>query len=330
MGKKIVVFVKGLVILLLLLLFPLSSFVFAELNPNLVAPNIVINLPSRTLELYSNHSLIKVYPIAVGKPSTPSPLGNFQISEKEINPCWFPPRTEQVIPSGPDNPLGYRWMEFAPLYGIHGTNAPWAIGLAVSNGCIRMQEENVEELFEVVPPGTPVQIIYDRVVLRKSENGELSIGIYPDIYKLQELSLHDVRNKLNAYGVGDLLEDKELIDIIHDEADHQIVFARFHDIKVNGNMLADNAFTYKNNVYIPVKPVAVALGATINWDEQNGLIRVDKRSVPGRFIDNQLFVTEENVSILFGVQQAWNLEANCLLIDGMLAMPMIPLPATIH
>lgn len=337
------------VILLVLLLFPLSPSVFAELDPNLVAPNIVINLPSRTLELYSNSSLIKVYPIAVGKPSTPSPLGSFQIIDKEVDPWWFPPRTGQAIPSGPDNPLGYRWMGFASLYGIHGTNAPWAIGLAVSNGCIRMHEENVEELFEVVPYGTPVRITYDRVKVRRTGSGEVSIGIYPDIYGWQELSLNEIRNELNLYGVGDFLSDAELIEMMNEEADRQIVIAKFHNIKVNGKMLTDHGVTYKDILYIPVRTVANALGANIAWDEQNGLIRGDKRSVPGHLIGNQIFVTAENGAILFGVQQEWNSEANSLdinvltlllngrsvpsdvqMIDGILAVPIIPLADAIH
>ena len=336
------------IIFLVLLFFPLSTSALAALDPDLVAPNIVINLPSRTLELYSNNSFIKVYPIAVGKPSTPSPLGNFQIFEKEVDPWWFPPRTGQSIPSGPDNPLGYRWMGFAPLYGIHGTNAPWAIGLAVSNGCIRMHEENVEELFEVVSYGTPVRITYDRVKVRRTENGELSIGIYPDIYEWQELSLNEVRNKLNSYGVGDFLSDNELSAMINEEADRQIVFARFHNIKVNGKILAENAVTSKDTLYIPVRIVAAVLGVSIVWDEQNGLIRGDKRSVPGQLIGNQLFVTMENASLLFGAQQEWNQEANCLdlivfnlvlnsrpvpsdvqMIDGILAVPIIPLAEAI-
>lgn len=298
--EGISVFAIRVAILVVLLLFPLSTSVFAELDPDLVAPNIIINLPSRTLELYSNNSLIKVYPIAVGKPSTPSPLGNFQIINKEVNPSWIHPRTGNSIPSGPDNPLGYRWMEFYDLYGIHGTNAPWAIGLAVSNGCIRMHEEDVEELFEVVPYGTPVRITYDRVKVRRSENGELSIGIYPDIYGCQELSLSEVKDKLNSYGVGDFLSDNELIQIINEGADHQIVFAKFHNIKVNGKMLTDNAVTYKDILYIPVRTVAAALGTTVTWDEQNGLIRSDKQSVPGRLIGKQIFATAEDASVLFG------------------------------
>jgi len=332
------------VIVLIILVFTLSPAVFAQLSPDLASPNIVINLPSKTLELYSNTNLIKVYPIAIGKPSTPSPLGNFKIINKEVNPSWIHPQSGNVVISGPDNPLGYRWMEFYPLYGIHGTNAPWTIGSAVSNGCIRMQEENVEELFEVVPYGTPVQITYDRVKVRTDGNGELSIGIYPDIYGGHELSLNEVKTKLMSYGVGDFLRDNELIEIMNAGTGHQTVFARFHKIRVNRKTLSDRAVTYKDALYVPVRPVAIALGINIIWDDQNGMVRCNKQTVPGRLINNQLFVTGENARVLFGGQQTWIPEENVYdvdavtvsinsrvvtsdvhMLDGILAVPMIPL-----
>jgi len=109
------VLVIRVVILLILLLVSLSTFAFAELKPDLAAPHLIINLPSRTLTLYDSDNLIKVYPIAIGKSATPSPLGNFRIIQKEIDPWWFPPRTGRAVPSGPDNPLGYRWMGFASV-----------------------------------------------------------------------------------------------------------------------------------------------------------------------------------------------------------------------
>lgn len=334
---------------LLLLVFMLSSAAFAQFNDELASPSIIINLPSRTLELFSNNNLVKVYPIAIGKPSTPSPLGSFQIINKEINPVWIHPRTGNVVSSGPDNPLGYRWMEFSPLYGIHGTNAPWAIGLAVSNGCIRMHEEDAEELFEVASYGTPVQITYERVKVQFGGNGEVSMGIYPDIYGWHELSLHEVKNKLISYGVSDFLQDNELIELINEPPDGQMVIAKFHTLKVNGKILSEHAFTYKDMLYIPVKPVAAALDVTIIWDDQSELIRRDNRSVPGRIINNQLVVTGENARILFGGQQVWNVEDNRLeldalsvifnnrlitrdvqLVDGILAIPVLSLADAIN
>lgn len=303
------------VFILVAFLLALSPSVSAQLNPDLDAPSIVINLPSRTLELYSNNTLIKVYPLAVGKPSTPSPVGNFYVLSKEVNPWWYPPRTGLAVPSGPDNPLGYRWMEFSPMYGIHGTNAPWAIGLAVSNGCIRMPEEDVEELFEVVQYGTAVRITYDRVKVRASEDGEVSIGIYPDIYGRQDLSLEDVKYALNSSGVGEFLSDDELIRLIQEEADQQIVVAKLHSIKVNGKPLSEKAVTYKDIMYVPVWPVAKAIGIDLTWDDKEGLVRGNNQVVPGVQKGDRLFVTAEGAQILFGGQQIWEPEGNCLSFD---------------
>ena len=150
--------------LTLVLMFCMTTG-YAQLK-NITSPAIVINLPSRMLELYSGNTLVKEYPVAIGKIATPTPLGKFVVIDKEINPIWTPKGPESSVPSGPDNPLGYRWIGFFELYGIHGTNAPWSIGQAASNGCIRMKEEHVEELFEVVPYGTPIKITYDRIKVK--------------------------------------------------------------------------------------------------------------------------------------------------------------------
>ncbi|WP_186429393.1 L,D-transpeptidase [Clostridium sp. BSD9I1] len=106
---------------------------------------IVINTKNLTLTLYSGNNVVKTYPVAVGKPSTPTPLGNFKIVNKAVNP---------------GGPFGVRWMGLSiPHYGIHGTNNPASIGTRVSNGCIRMYNKDVLELANTVPIGTPVQII---------------------------------------------------------------------------------------------------------------------------------------------------------------------------
>jgi len=108
---------------------------------------IAIDVGARTLTLYVRGALHRTYPCAVGKPSTPTPTGNWQIQVKIVNPDW--------------EVLGTRWMGLnVPWgnYGIHGTNAPWSIGHQISNGCIRMYNEDVEEVFDLVPIGTPVDI----------------------------------------------------------------------------------------------------------------------------------------------------------------------------
>ncbi|MDR7867923.1 MAG: L,D-transpeptidase [Sporomusaceae bacterium] len=287
----------------------------ARLNPDLASPSIVLNLPSRTLEFFAGGTLVKTYPVAIGKPSTPSPLGSFAIFEKEVDPWWFPPRTGEVVPSGPHNPLGYRWMGFAPLYGIHGTNAPWAIGLAVSNGCIRMHEADVEELYEVAPYGTPVRVTYERFKIRVESNGEVSLGVYPDIYGWHGLTAGEVRDALAARGLGDLLTDGEIAAMVAEEADRQVVFARVHNVRVNGKTLVERAVTLKGVMYVPLWPVAAALGAGVAWDEGGRLARGAKRAVPGTVIGERVYLAAADAHALFGGQQVFREEENVLAVD---------------
>lgn len=108
---------------------------------------LVINVYQRNLQHFTGNRLVKTYPVAVGKPSTPTPTGHYQIRNKQINPGGV---------------LGTRWMGLTipgGNYGIHGTNNPASIGQAVSNGCIRMHNKDVEELFPRVNIGTPVEIV---------------------------------------------------------------------------------------------------------------------------------------------------------------------------
>jgi lipoprotein-anchoring transpeptidase ErfK/SrfK len=77
------------------------------------------------------------------------------------NPEWINPFTGELIPGGdPDNPLGNRWIGFwtdgKSQIGFHGTPSRGSIGQAVSHRCVRMYEEHIEEIFNLIPIGTPV------------------------------------------------------------------------------------------------------------------------------------------------------------------------------
>ncbi|HEY3426305.1 MAG TPA: L,D-transpeptidase family protein [Negativicutes bacterium] len=107
--------------------------------------SIFINKSIRQLTLFNGNSQVRSYPVGIGKPSTPTPEGNYTVAAKFLNPGGI---------------LGTRWLglDFDPNYGIHGNNAPWSIGHLVSNGCVRMYNNHVEELFTLVRIGTPVVI----------------------------------------------------------------------------------------------------------------------------------------------------------------------------
>lgn len=108
---------------------------------------LIINTYMRRLSYCRGDKTPSDYPVAVGKPSTPTPNGNYQVINKTINPGGM---------------LGTRWIGLSipnGPYGIHGTNNPSSIGQAVSHGCIRMHNSDIEMIFPEVSVGTPVIIV---------------------------------------------------------------------------------------------------------------------------------------------------------------------------
>jgi lipoprotein-anchoring transpeptidase ErfK/SrfK len=106
---------------------------------------IEIDVKRRLLRLLEDSVLIKTYPVAVGKLSTPTPEGNWTIVKKAL---WG----EQF--GGHFMQLSVPWG----IYGIHGTDKPWSIGQAVTHGCVRMHSQDAAELYQKIPVGTLVKI----------------------------------------------------------------------------------------------------------------------------------------------------------------------------
>jgi len=122
---------------------------------------ILVSLPDHKLALLVNGEVKVVYPVAVGKASTPSPVGDFAIVSRVANPTYS--HKGKVVGPGPGNPVGTRWMGLSERgYGIHGTNAPSSIGKSASHGCIRMGRKDLEQLFTMVQTGDVVEIRGER------------------------------------------------------------------------------------------------------------------------------------------------------------------------
>jgi len=121
------------------------------------ARRIVVSIPDRELALMEDGCVTKIYPVAVGAASTPSPTGSFTVAARLTDPTWYGPR--KVVPPGKRNPLGPRWIGLSRKgYGIHGTSNPRSIGRPASHGCIRMRNADVEELFALVAVGDAVDL----------------------------------------------------------------------------------------------------------------------------------------------------------------------------
>lgn len=120
--------------------------------------SVIVDKSQNTLTLKNGEEVLKVYRCSTGKEGI-TPTGTFKIINRIMDPPWYSP--QGVIPPGdPRNPLGSRWMGFdAPGYGIHGTTDASTIGKPVTQGCVRMANSDIEELFTLLPEGTQVVIV---------------------------------------------------------------------------------------------------------------------------------------------------------------------------
>lgn len=123
---------------------------------------LVVDLSDRQVVVFQDGKLAAVFPIAVGRAGWETPAGEFEVINKQEDPVWQNPMTNQVVQPGEDNPLGTHWIGFwsdgLNQIGFHGTNQNHLIGQAVSHGCIRMENEHIQQLYEHVSIGTSVSI----------------------------------------------------------------------------------------------------------------------------------------------------------------------------
>jgi L,D-transpeptidase ErfK/SrfK len=123
---------------------------------------VIVDLSDRQVSVFDQNRLKGRYPIAVGQPGWETPTGTFRIFHMKRNPSWKHPITGQIVPPGDDNPLGDRWIGFLAgkhtEIGFHGTNQEELIGQAVSHGCIRMRNHDINAMFEQVSLGATVTV----------------------------------------------------------------------------------------------------------------------------------------------------------------------------
>lgn len=140
---------------------------------------LVLDRQARELRVLEAEQVIQRFPVAVGMPGWETPVGEFSVIEKTADPTWKHPATGELFGPGPANPLGSRWIGFhrdcgerrgfngkdylvvrgCATAGFHGTNNRASIGQAASHGCVRLYDEHVRQLFELVRIGTPVTVL---------------------------------------------------------------------------------------------------------------------------------------------------------------------------
>ncbi|MCL4517368.1 MAG: L,D-transpeptidase family protein [Firmicutes bacterium] len=247
-------------------------------------------MPAFTLYLYEAGRLIRQYPIAVGRMVTPSSFGAYRIINRVVNPTWYPEGRDPV-PPGPANPIGSRWLGInLDGYGIHGTNDPGLIGKAVSKGCIRMRNEDVEELTELVRIGTPVRLAYETIVVEPDRKGEqYTITVYPDIYRKGTNTPAELWSKLVRQGIRTTIGDEQLRRILRAAAGKPEALPLDIEVRVGGKAVSRGAFWSEGQLWLPLEAVAEAFGKKVAWEENgrkalldgHGLERVVARSASG-------------------------------------------------
>ena len=114
-----------------------------------------LNLPSFTVHVFEGDSLISSYETTIGRPPFITPPGEYEISEIEWNPWWYPPASSwaagrEVTPPGPGNPMGRSKIRFSGPLLLHGTTESELIGAVGSHGCVRLSNEEILELSRIV------------------------------------------------------------------------------------------------------------------------------------------------------------------------------------
>ncbi len=288
-----------------MVLFFTSSFARAESLNGAEEEKITINLASRILTFWRNGKKVTMYPIAVGAQEAQTPVGQFSVLEMEVNPEWVDPKdTKKKVPSGEENPLGYRWIRFYGTYGIHGTNRPDSVGSYVSNGCIRLREENVEELYELTDIGTPVEIAYERIVIERIPDGRVAYYIYPDGYNRQRLDVETVRKALAEFGVAALVSDADIRKKIEDSDGQPTFLSCAYRVEINDLWVSGMAVKLDNGIYIPVASISAVMKQPVasDWDSQT--LSTATGTVPGEWLNNVWYIRLEDVPKLYGISGA--------------------------
>jgi len=120
----------------------------------------LIDLSARWLFYMHGDEVVAAWPVAIGRVEKETTPGRYTVGEKTPEPPWFP-KGQPMVPYGdPGNPLGTRWigLEGSDGLGIHGTWSPESVGTMASDGCLRLENAQVEELFEIVPRESEVLV----------------------------------------------------------------------------------------------------------------------------------------------------------------------------
>lgn len=230
-----------------------------------------INLPATRLYLYYGEELQEEFLVAIGHKSSPTMVGTFSIMTKLKDPLWWPPYGGPPVYPGEENPLGSRWLGLnVRHYGIHGNNNPSLIGEAISLGCIRMYNEDIERIFPKLRRGSLVEIVYEAIVLEEGPLGYLGFFYFHDVYGFVEDPLFQIK---------ELLKEKEknrvywpaLIGRIQ-EGEFQYLPLEIH-LVFAGMRERISGFREGEEIWIPLTALLEDEGEIMTWEGGQKMIQ---------------------------------------------------------
>jgi len=292
---------------------------------------LVVNLPERGVFLFLDGSFDRFYPIAIGQPGRfATPTGQFELVSRVKNPTWMPPEwagmgKDTVVPAGPDNPLGDRWMGLSlPGVGLHSTTQPASIGSAASHGCMRMYPAMSHDLFDKVRVGFPVRIEYEPVKIgRDSETGSLCISIFPDVYGRCPL-LPRAQELLTRSGLESWIEPAQLERWVQQAQGLPQTFAEAQiGLQIRGESLQENGLLLKSSqgLYCSVEALR-RMGVTSVYDAPSRSVTLALNELTQTYalsdgvnIEGKLYLPVRTVLTALSLPYRWDGPSKSLVIE---------------
>jgi len=303
------------------------------LPDNPPADGIVVNLPERGLYLFRAGQFDKFYPVAIGQGGRfATPQGSFSLVSRVKDPTWLPPEwaglgKETIVPAGPNNPLGDRWMGLSLAgVGFHATTSPMSIGQNASHGCMRMYPASARELYDKVEVGMPVRIEYEPVKVGRDETtGSLFVSVYPDVYGQVDL-LSETQRVLERAGVEELVGEAQVQKLVADRQGlpQQVVGGEVA-VTVSGQPLtvAQAGVVASGSLWITGE-VARALGMELSYDALLRTLTVRHAGNEASFavgdgallLEGKALFRARSLLEKFGIAFRWDAATRTLHIDS--------------
>lgn len=264
---------------------------------------IVVNIASRGLYLLERGVKTRLFPVACGRPGTATPVGFFAVQEMVAKPAM----TNGISGSAAKNfggkrPLAYPWIGFSGSYGIFASKYESVMGRYVTDGSIAMREKDAADIYQRVSIGTPIEILYNRLVIEKNTDDVVAYYVYPDVYHRQPLTVSEVNKWLHGYGVDRFESDEAIAAKIKHSDGKPTYIARPFMIFINGKELKGWKGIEKEGIYfLPAFQMSDRLGISMTYDKQTGVLTSKYGKAPGVLFKSMVYVHADDAEGLFSI-----------------------------